>query len=232
MVYIAYFGRAGDPMGKNFWVNELTASGDTVVPGLTGVAAAFSQQPEAMAQYPLLANPQGAGQADIQVFINAIYQNLFRHTADANGLAFWTNEVNAIIATGDPLQIANGIGQMAISIALGAQGTDQTVLANKVTAADFLTQTFSEDGINTFLNPSNQFTFAHTNIAFVGAGTPSVTEAESTATGFLAANPASVIAAGNAHAALANNLGPLPGQVQLIGVAAPADHTIVSHGNV
>jgi hypothetical protein len=195
MVYIAYFGRAGDPNGKNFWVNELTAGGDTVIPGLTGVAAAFSQQPEAMAQYPLLANPGSASQADVQVFINAIYQNLFRHTADANGLAFWTNEVNAIIATGDPLQIANGIGQMAISIALGAQGTDQTVLANKVTAADFLTQTFSEDGINTFPNPSNQFTFAHTNIAFVGAGTPSVTEAESTATGFLAANPASVIAA-------------------------------------
>jgi hypothetical protein len=30
MIYIAYFGRAGDPNGTNFWVNELTAGGDVL----------------------------------------------------------------------------------------------------------------------------------------------------------------------------------------------------------
>ena len=185
LIYIAYFGRAGDPKGVNFWVNELTAVGDTVIPGMTGVAAAFSLQPEAMAQYPLLANPQGASQTDIQVFINAIYQNLFDRSADQKGLAFWTNEVNTIFATGDPLTIANGIGQMAVSIAVGAQGTDQTVLANKVTASDFLTEIFGKDGINTFPNPSAEFTFSHTDIASIDSSQASVSAAETAAIGFV-----------------------------------------------
>ena len=59
LIYIAYFGRAGDPKGINFWVSQLSAGGDTVIPGLTGVAAAYSQQPEAMAQYPFARQSAG-----------------------------------------------------------------------------------------------------------------------------------------------------------------------------
>jgi hypothetical protein len=178
MIYIAYFGRAGDPQGNGYWVQQLNANGDTIVPGLTGVAAAYALQPEALTQYPVLVNPSTATQTDIQTFINAIYQNLFAHQADTNGLAYWTVEVNAVIGTHNPLTIANGIGQMAVSIALGAQGTDQTSLANKVTVAEWLTQQYQAAGVSTFGPQSAAFAFAHSLIASVTSDPATVTAAE------------------------------------------------------
>jgi hypothetical protein len=178
MIYIAYFGRAGDPDGTNFWINELNAGGDTVVPGLTGVAAAYSLAPEASTEYPLLANPSTASQPDIQTFINAIYQNLFNRAADSAGLAYWTAEVNEIIATHNSLTIANGIGQMAVSIALAAQGTDQTSLANKVTVAEWLTQQYQAAGVHTFPTQSAEFAFSHSLIASVTSDPATVIGAE------------------------------------------------------
>jgi hypothetical protein len=56
MIYIGYFGRAGDPKGTNFWVADLLAAGDTLA-AQVNVSASFSVQTEAMATYPLLANP-------------------------------------------------------------------------------------------------------------------------------------------------------------------------------
>jgi hypothetical protein len=178
MIYIAYFGRAGDPDGANYWVNELNAGGDTVIPGLTGVAAAYSLAPEASTEYPLLANPSAAGQADIQTFINAIYQNLFNRTADAGGLAYWTGEINGIIATNNSLTIANGIGQMAVSIALAAVGADQNTLANKATVAEWLTQQYQAAGVHTFPTQSGEFAFAHSLIASVTSDSATVIGAE------------------------------------------------------
>ena len=178
MIYIGYFGRAGDPNGMNYWAQELSSAGDTVVPGLTGVAAAYSLQPEAFAQYPLLANPSTASQADIQTFVNAIYQNLFSHPADTKGLAYWMAEINGIIATHDPLTIANGFGQMSVSIALGAQGADQTSLANKTTVALWLTQQLEAAGIDSLGPQSKAFAFAHSLIASVTSDPASVSAAE------------------------------------------------------
>jgi len=178
MIYIAYFGRAGDPDGANYWLNELNVGGDTVIPGLTGVAAAYSLAPEASTEYPLLANPSTASQADIQTFINAIYQNLFNRAADSAGLAYWTAEVNGIIATHNSLTIANGIGQMAVSIALAAQGTDQISLANKVTVAGWLTQQYEAVGVHSFPTQSAEFSFAHSLIASVTSDPATVIGAE------------------------------------------------------
>jgi hypothetical protein len=140
MVYLAYFNRAGDAKGTDFWVTDLVNLGDKVIPDLTGIAAGFSLQPEAFVTYPFLLDPQHSSQGDIQTFISSVYQHLFDRAPEAPGLAYWTNYVNGILTTGDPLAIANGVGQMAIDIALGAQRVDQTTLANKVTTDDHITQ--------------------------------------------------------------------------------------------
>jgi hypothetical protein len=188
MIYIGYFGRAGDPGGANFWVADLLAQGNTLA-AQVNASASFSVQPEAMATYPLLADPQSAlgpgGTALIQNFLEAIYQNLFARAADAGGLAFWTNYILGVInSTTDPIVIANAIGLAVFDVALGAQTADQITLENKVTASDFLTQMFAGDGINTFPNPSSLFTFAHSDIASVGASEASVIAAEIAATAF------------------------------------------------
>ena len=47
----------------------------------------------------------------------------------------------------NPTALANELGSFILQVAYGAQGQDQTVLTNKVTVADFLTQAFSAQNI-------------------------------------------------------------------------------------
>jgi hypothetical protein len=177
MIYIAYFGRAGDPMGTNFWVNDLLSMGDTPAT-LQNIAASFSVQPEAMAEYPLLANPQGASQSQIASFITSIYQDLFNRGPDAGGLNFWTSFFASNL--GNP----QAVGSFILDVIYGAQnsaaGLDQTTIANKVTVAEWLTNEFAAAGIISFGGgvQSAVLTFAHTLMASVTSDPASVIIAE------------------------------------------------------
>ena len=51
-IYVGYFGRAGDPSGANYWIQQRAAG----VPQ-AAIAASFAVQPEAVSKYPYLANP-------------------------------------------------------------------------------------------------------------------------------------------------------------------------------
>ena len=143
LLYVGYFGRAGDPGGTNFWVGELLDGFS-----LQAAAASFSVQEEAKAKYPLLANPLINSPANINAFLDEVYANLFARAADAGGKAYWAAYIQDAIDTGDPIIIANAIGQAILLISFGATGSDQTVLSNKVTAADFVTNEFAAHGIN------------------------------------------------------------------------------------
>src|SRR5262245_22819439 len=179
VIYLGYFGRAGDPGGVNFWNNYFQSGGT-----LQAISASFSVQDEARAQYPFLADPLNANTSQIQGFLHDVYENLVSRGPDAGGLAFWTTQIQNGLNSGDPIVIANEVGFVITQIAFGAQAADQAVLQNKITASDFLTQTFAQDGINEFPNPSSLFTFAHTNIASVGASLASVSAAEQAAISF------------------------------------------------
>src|SRR5688572_1234069 len=74
---IGYFGRAGDPGGVNYWVGQLNGGYQ-----YKDMAASFSVQPEAKAQYPFLANPNIG---DVGAFVDQVYQNLFNRDADVSG---------------------------------------------------------------------------------------------------------------------------------------------------
>jgi hypothetical protein len=116
-LYIGYFGRAPEPAGFTFWQNALDN-------GFSVAAAAqdFAGQPETLAQYPFLADPDVN---DIETFLDAVYQNLFGRSTDAAGLAFWSG------------QIQNGLplGTAILNIIEGAAPADAAVLANKVDLA-------------------------------------------------------------------------------------------------
>ena len=125
-LYVGYFGRAGDPDGENYWVGQLNAGTIT----LSQIAASFAVQPEAKAKYPFLANPNIS---DPGAFVDQVFLNLFNHTADAAGKAFWVSQ----IIGGTPAQV----GAMILNIISGAVGTDATTIINKVdVAADFTTK--------------------------------------------------------------------------------------------
>ena len=108
-LYIAYFNRPADPAGLAYWM----ASSMT----MTQIANSFGAQVEYNAAF--------AGQTTESI-ITALYQNLFGHAPDFNGLLHWVGEVNNSKST---------IGNVAINILSGATGTDAATVAAKVTAA-------------------------------------------------------------------------------------------------
>ncbi|WP_108398032.1 DUF4214 domain-containing protein [Devosia submarina] len=117
-LYIGYFGRAPDPVGLNYWVGRLNDGFS-----LAEIAESFSVQAESQAKYPYLANPNIASP---QAFITQVYLNLFNRTPDAEGLAYWTAQLN------------NGtdIGDFILDVISGAVNnpSDQAIIDNKVEA--------------------------------------------------------------------------------------------------
>lgn len=116
-IYIGYFNRAPDPAGLNYWVGSLAGG----MPIAT-IAESFARQSEATSSYAYLANPVGGS---VDVFLNAVYNNLFGHAPDAAGLSYWKGELGA----GKP------VGGVIIDIISGARGADKTVIDNKVAVA-------------------------------------------------------------------------------------------------
>ena len=76
---IAYFGRAGDQNGLEYWQNEISS----VRSSIADVTAAFAISQEAIAKSPNLAN---AKTADLTAFDTGVYQSLFNRAPDAVGL--------------------------------------------------------------------------------------------------------------------------------------------------
>jgi probable HAF family extracellular repeat protein len=177
-VYIGYFGRAGDPVGDSYWLNQLNSGNISEA----GMAASFSVQPETTAQYPFLASPSTASQTQITSFIESVYADLFNRAADSGGLAYWDNYLTTNL--GNP----QAVGAFILTVINGALGTDQTTIANKVTVADYFTQELTSAGIS-FSSAAS--TIAHSAIASVTSVSSTVLAAESTIGSWVATQPSS-----------------------------------------
>lgn len=111
--YVAFFNRPADVAGLNYWSTYAGSTADLL--------NTFAQSSEYKALYSGLNHTQ---------MVNAVYQNLFGHAPDVAGLSYWVT------------QLDNGklaIGSIADAINKGAQGTDATIISNKVTAASAFT---------------------------------------------------------------------------------------------
>jgi hypothetical protein len=129
-LYVGYFGRAADPDGLNYWVQQLQGG-----MSLSAIANSFAVQPEATALYSFLAAP---AVGDPAAFITAIYQDLFNHGPDAAGLAYWVNQLT--VQHTPP-------GQMVLNIISGAQGADKTSVENKTHVAVDYAQKFVNNNL-------------------------------------------------------------------------------------
>ena len=105
-LYVAFFDRAPDSAGLDYWV-------DSGLP-IEDISASFFDQDETKATYP-----ETMTEAE---FVDTIYVNMFNHNADPDGLTYWTNELET-----ESITRAN----MILAIANGALGEDQTILDNK-----------------------------------------------------------------------------------------------------
>jgi len=126
-IYIGYFGRAGDPAGLNYWV-ERSAGGMSDA----DIAQSFSVQDEATEMYGFLAAPSlDMGRVE---FLNSVYQNLFGRDMDAEGEAYWLDQLD----NGRP------VGGIILDIINGARNTsagqDLTVVTNKLAVANYYTE--------------------------------------------------------------------------------------------
>lgn len=115
-LYTAYFNRAADKAGVDYWANEMDANGWT----LDQVAQSFADQPEYQAIYGNLTN-EGT--------IVEIYKNLLnREQPDAAGLAYWEEQLDS-----GAIQISN----MVQAIINGAQGSDIAIIDNKTAVSQY-----------------------------------------------------------------------------------------------
>lgn len=111
--YVAFFNRPADVAGLTYWSTYAGSTADLL--------NTFAQSTEYKNLYSGLNNTQ---------IVNAVYSNLFGHTPDVAGLTYWVTQLD---------QGKLAIGNIADAINKGAQGTDATIISNKVTAATAFT---------------------------------------------------------------------------------------------
>jgi len=113
-LYVAYFGRAADPTGLDYWTEQ----------GIT--QAAFAADMYAQNEFS-----SAYGSKTVEAQVNQIYKNLFDREADVAGLTYWTQEINL-----GNLQVAE-IATHLIWAAQNNSGSaaDKTALSNRTAAA-------------------------------------------------------------------------------------------------
>jgi len=122
-LYVAYFGRAADPTGLDYWKES----------GITTAAFAANMyaQPEFNSAY---------GSLTTESQVNQIYKNLFDREADVIGLTYWTQQIKL-----GKLQLAE-IANHLIWAAQNNSGSadDKKALANRTEAAEAYTAKIKE----------------------------------------------------------------------------------------
>lgn len=119
LLYLGYFQRAGDGVGFRYWTDEYNRNfqeyNSTGVV-LTQMANEFAPQKETLTLYPFLGSGFDAGNendiANLKIFIENVYNNLFDRAPDEVGATYWANQIadGAISVGAAILAIANGAG--------------------------------------------------------------------------------------------------------------------------
>ena len=118
-VYIAYYGRPGDPGGIGFWAGRLAEDSE----GISAIVDSFGNSAEFDDRFSSL------GPTDL---VNNIYQQLFGRDADPEGLDFFVDRLDSGVST---------LASIALNIADGVREgtTDASIVANKLEVANAFT---------------------------------------------------------------------------------------------
>ena len=116
-IYIALFGRPADPAGLAYWT-ERTNNGED----LSSLISEMATLPEATDRFDGMSNTE---------IVTTIYQALFNREPEEEGLQFFS----------EALENGNlDLSTVAINILDGAQGSDQTIVENRIAAANNFTE--------------------------------------------------------------------------------------------
>lgn len=111
--YVAFFNRPADVAGLNYW--------STYNGSISDLFNAFAGSQEYKSLF--------TGQNSTQI-VNTVYQNLFGRSPDVAGLNYWVGQLDSGKVT---------VANIANAVNSGAQGTDKTIIDNKVAAATSFT---------------------------------------------------------------------------------------------
>jgi hypothetical protein len=121
--YIAYYDRAADESGFEFWLDSPLS--------IEEISASFAQQQETADKYPFTMTTTE--------LVDQVYMNVFNREADDEGLSYWVGALDGGLVTRS---------EMIIAIVNGATGDDQRTLDNKsVIAIDY-----ANSGLNDYDN--------------------------------------------------------------------------------
>jgi hypothetical protein len=191
LIYVGYFGRAPDASGFAFWEGQLAsaeAHGQSLGTAIVNIANSFAPQPETDALYPILTpgvaiSPSSSSNvAAVQQLIDSVYANLFGRTINAasdSGGEYWVDQ----ILTGSV-----PVGESILAIANGAQGSDATVVMNKIAVSDYWLSASEAHGVGA--EPpvsSNLLAEMHTILSSVTASPASVSASEAAINSFVSA---------------------------------------------
>jgi hypothetical protein len=123
-MYIAYYGRPGDPAGVEYWAGQLASSGGD----LSAIIDAFGNSAEYTQRFGSLSSEE---------LVNNIYQQLFGRDADAAGLAFYVESLDS----GE-----RSLASIALDIAAGVPpgSDDEVIVSNKLEVASLFTYAVEE----------------------------------------------------------------------------------------
>lgn len=93
-LYAAFFNRAPDQSGLNFWADQASGANDLTV--FNQLAAGFATHPKFTDIYSEMTNQQ---------FVEAIYVNALGYEGDSSGVSFWTDSINNGMSRSDMVSL-------------------------------------------------------------------------------------------------------------------------------
>jgi len=119
-LYIGFYDRAPDPVGLEWWVNDLNNGRP-----IEEIANDFAASPEASETYPYFQFPS---LVLAEQFLGQVYENVFGRPIDADGLAYYSAKLDAGVSAGEVVL------DILRNASTNAGSPDQAYLANKVAA--------------------------------------------------------------------------------------------------
>lgn len=134
-MYLAYFNRAPDATGLDYWASQAYdwhAAQPTVAMSEINknIANVFSGTPEAISTYGTVT--QQSSVAELQNFVNKVYQNVLDRAPDAGGLNYWVNNLQT--GASSP---GSFIRDVIYSVNAQTGTADKLYLSSKQTVADY-----------------------------------------------------------------------------------------------